>query len=109
MGGSIGVESTVGRGSTFWLELPETESSVVRGGLLPSDTLRSLQPSPSTQRSVLYIEDNIDSYQLMERIFAHWPGVKLLTAMQGRLGLDLARQHRPDLILLDLHLPDSRA
>jgi CheY-like chemotaxis protein len=55
---------------------------------------------------VLYIEDNVDSARLMERIFSRWPGVRLISAMQGRLGLDLAQQHHPDLILLDLHLPD---
>jgi CheY-like chemotaxis protein len=63
-------------------------------------------PSPHARKTVLYIEDNLASFQLMERIFSFWPGVKLLSAMQGRLGLELARQHHPDLVLLDLHLPD---
>jgi len=43
---------------------------------------------------------------LIEQVLEQEPGIELLTAMQGRIGLDLARQHAPDLILLDLHLPD---
>jgi len=104
MGGSIGVESTVGTGSTFWIELPLTESSLQREDRVSSGI--DAGPPPSVERVVLYIEDNLDSAQLMERIFSRWPSVRLMSAMQGRLGLELARQHKPDLILLDLHLPD---
>jgi CheY-like chemotaxis protein len=57
-------------------------------------------------RIVLYIEDNLSNLKLIQRLLAHRPEVRLLPAMQGRLGLDLAREHRPHLILLDLHLPD---
>jgi CheY-like chemotaxis protein len=56
--------------------------------------------------TVLYIEDNLSNLQLIEHVMIHRPGVKLLAAMQGSLGLDLAREHRPELILLDLNLPD---
>lgn len=56
--------------------------------------------------TILYVEDNLSNLKLVERIFAARPDVKLLAAMQGRLGLDLARQHQPDVILLDLNLPD---
>ena len=64
-------------------------------------------PSSSDQSgTVLYIEDNLSNLRLVERTIALRPGVKLIPAMQGRLGLALAQQHRPDLILLDLHLPD---
>ncbi|HWO72002.1 MAG TPA: ATP-binding protein [Dehalococcoidia bacterium] len=104
MGGSIGVESTVGTGSTFWIELPLTESSLQREDRVSGGI--DAGPPPSVERVVLYIEDNLDSAQLMERIFSRWPSVRLMSAMQGRLGLELARQHKPDLILLDLHLPD---
>jgi CheY-like chemotaxis protein len=55
---------------------------------------------------VLYIEDNLANLRLLERITEHRPGIRLLSALQGTLGLELAAQHHPDLILLDLHLPD---
>jgi CheY-like chemotaxis protein len=55
---------------------------------------------------VLYIEDNLANLTLMEHLLTHRDDVALIPAMQGRLGLDLARRHRPVLVLLDLHLPD---
>jgi DNA-binding response OmpR family regulator len=58
------------------------------------------------QLTVLYIEDDPSNVRLVERVMGHRPGVKLITAMRGRLGVELARLHEPDLILLDLHLPD---
>jgi CheY-like chemotaxis protein len=55
---------------------------------------------------VLYIEDNVSNLKLVERLLERLPAVRLMPAMQGRIGLELARRHQPDLILLDLHLPD---
>jgi CheY-like chemotaxis protein len=104
MGGVIGVESAPGVGSTFWLELPRTESPLrAEDADFGADRV---EPALARPRTVLYIEDNVPSAQLMERIFSRWPDVKLISAMQGGLGVELARQHTPDLILLDLHLPD---
>jgi PAS domain S-box-containing protein len=106
MDGSIGVESTVGRGSTFWLELPRTKSSLEQLPAIPkSNGVRSSASEPATQ-SILYIEDNLSNLALVEQVLADRPGTALITSMEGKLGLDLARQHSPDLILLDLHLPD---
>jgi CheY-like chemotaxis protein len=104
MSGSIGVESTPGVGSTFWIELPRTESQLP-GEITPSSA-DGAEAALAQARTVIYIEDNVPSAQLMERIFARWPDIKLISAMQGGLGVELARQHVPDLILLDLHLPD---
>ena len=59
----------------------------------------------SADATVLYIEDNLSNLKLVERILDRRGDVRLLAAMEGSLGLELARQHRPDLILLDLHLP----
>ncbi len=106
MHGKIGIESKVGEGSSFWVDLSRTESPVA--ALLEGDLVRAGadRPASKTRRTVLYIEDNIANLNLIEHILAEDEGIDLLTAMQGRIGLDLARQHRPDLILLDLHLPD---
>jgi CheY-like chemotaxis protein/anti-sigma regulatory factor (Ser/Thr protein kinase) len=107
MGGTLNVESAVGRGTTFWAELALTENPVERLereiAEAPGSADRGASRKPSL---VLYIEDNLPNLKLIERLLAHRPEVKLMPAMQGRLGVDLAREHRPDLILLDLHLPD---
>ena len=55
---------------------------------------------------MLDIEDNLSNLRLVERVLGRRPGVRLITAMRPQLGLDLAADHRPDLVLLDLHLPD---
>jgi PAS domain S-box-containing protein len=106
MGGTIGVESSVGFGSRFVIELAMVEDpatildqEATEGALIDPDT--SYQP-----RTVLYIEDNSSNLRLVERIFAHRPAARLLSAKQGHLGLDIADLHKPDWILLDLHLPD---
>ena len=54
--------------------------------------------------TVLCIEDNLSNLHLVEQILRDWPGIRLIPAMQGRLGIELAREHHPDLILLDLNL-----
>ncbi|HST59962.1 MAG TPA: ATP-binding protein [Longimicrobium sp.] len=105
MGGQLRVESTVGEGSTFWVELPLTESP-----RLNRETVRPEVPRPERgvrpARTVLYVEDNLANLDLVESILYDRPEIDLVPALQGRLGLQLAREHRPDLILLDLHLPD---
>ncbi len=105
MGAEIGVETEPARGSLFWVELlPAEEPSPRRdldGAPIPVAPVR-----PHHSRAVLYIDNNPSNHALMERFLAQRPDVRLVAAMQGRLGLDLARQHQPALILLDLHLDD---
>ena len=107
MRGTLGVDSTVGRGSTFWMEFPLSVEE------RPAEQLAAEGPRPAEVATaargtftVLYIEDNLSNLELIQRLLSRRPEIKLLSAMQGRLGLDLAREHRPDLILLDVHLPD---
>jgi PAS domain S-box-containing protein len=106
MGGTIGVESEVGRGTTFWLDLPEVAAPEV----LPTAYERAKEPAAGARRTdartVLYIEDNPSNIKLVETILRERPEVTLLVAQQGRLGMDLAREHGPALVLLDLNLPD---
>ena len=94
------------QGSTFWLELPH--ATLPFDSLdAPDDGARANGEMPvSTRWVALYIEDNLPNVQLVQGILAHRPEVRLLTASQGALGVELARQHCPDIILLDLHLPD---
>jgi len=55
---------------------------------------------------VLYVEDNQPNIRLVQSIFAQRPNIELLVATEGERGLRLAREHGPDLVLLDLNLPD---
>jgi PAS domain S-box-containing protein len=106
MDGSIGVESTSGQGSTFWIELPRAECPLKP--VLADKAALTARSSNGLdgKRKILYIEDNLSNLSLIQDILAEEADVELLTAMQGQIGLDLARQHSPDLVLLDLHLPD---
>ena len=104
MGGALGVESAVGRGSSFWIDLPAAECPIetldLSSALVPSD----VPESPA--RAIVYIEDNVSNLKVIEAIFTWRTGIKLFTAMQGSIGINLVREHSPDLVLLDLNLPD---
>ena len=94
------------QGSTFWLELPRAELPMSQFDGAGNSAATGEASAVPTRWSALYIEDNLPNVQLMEGILAYRPEVRLLTALEGETGVDMARQHRPDVILLDLHLPD---
>jgi PAS domain S-box-containing protein len=107
MGGVIGVESSVGVGSEFWIELhsagephlpPVAHSELVH----EQEKKRNLQ----VLHTLLYIEDNPANLKLVEQIIARHPEMQLLTAVNGVRGIEIAREVLPDVILMDINLPD---
>jgi signal transduction histidine kinase/CheY-like chemotaxis protein len=105
MGGSLTVSSTLGEGSTFTVELGRGEPVAVAEARSEDGEVMAHRAYDG-ERSLLYIEDTVANVRLLEEILRSRPSVKLLPAGQGSLGLELALEHRPDLVLLDLHLPD---
>jgi len=107
MGGVIGVESTVNEGSVFWFELmsaAEPQFALEMGG--PVASVQPSIPSGGPVRLVLYVEDNPANLTLIEKIVARRPDLRLLTAVTGVLGVASARANQPEVILMDINLPD---
>jgi len=104
MGGSLDVKTEFGQGSTFSVVLPQAEGPMERYERLNGDVEPS--PIPLTGGTVLHIEDNLSNLKLVEMILARHGPMDVVATMQGRLGLELAREHHPRVVLLDLHLPD---
>jgi len=109
MQGTLTVQSQAGAGSRFTLELPFVRlQESVEPTAPPVDQHPGIPAlaGPDFRGQGLYIEDNLSSLALIETLLQRRPGIKLLSSMQGQLGLDLAAQHAPQLILLDVSLPD---
>ncbi len=104
MSGTLTVESKVDQGSVFSVALPLTHESDVASPVVADRDDRL----PTCKGTVLYIEDNTPNVVLMGRLLKHRPGVTMRHAPDGRIGLQMLRTERPDLVLLDLHLEDMR-
>ncbi len=120
-GGELGVTSEPGAGTTFWVDLPVAAAPLADADQVRLEELfgdeffppgeedgpEEDEPLPPPPRTVLHIEDNEPNRLLVEMLIRQRPALRLLTASRGQEGLALARTHHPDLILLDMHLPDT--
>ena len=106
MGGRIGVESSVGVGSVFWIELPRSTDQPAAPSTGPVTPVPQPLPHCPAPRTVLCVEDNPANLELVEQLIARRPDLRLLTAADGKLGIEFALAYRPQVILLDVSLPD---
>ena len=106
MGGRIGVQSAQGAGATFQVDLPAaTPVGPHSPRAVPVPPGRGGREEPVVAQTILYVEDNQSNAMLVRRVLARRPGVQLVVAEDGVAGLAMFRRYRPDLVLLDLHLP----
>ncbi|HZM03603.1 MAG TPA: PAS domain S-box protein [Candidatus Saccharimonadales bacterium] len=105
MGGVIGVESTVGVGSVFWIELLLTTAPTVAIESGESAVVVQAQLPGARRRTLLYVEDNPANMMLVEKLMAQRSDLRLLGAVNGTLGVEMARVSQPEVILMDINLP----
>ena len=108
MGGVIGVESEIGVGSVFWVELAASSApALVLDSVGDGVEVRAERAGHAlqSQSTLLYVEDNPANLALVEQLIARRSDLKLLTAIDAHLGIQLARAYQPAVILMDINLP----
>jgi signal transduction histidine kinase/ActR/RegA family two-component response regulator len=105
MGGTIGADSAIGAGSVFWVELPLSRPRKLPDRGAEHVAAPPALPAGTPLRTVLYVEDNPANLELVEQLIARRPDLRLLSAADGRLGVEYARAYLPDVILMDINLP----
>lgn len=107
LNGSIHVESVKGKGTTFSIDLPMCTSPLTSEEQIDKQVDGPAnETNKTTTHTILYIEDNAANIRLVESILSKYPYTELFFATDGHQGLELAKTIKPDLILLDIHLPD---
>lgn len=107
MGGEVGFESDIDRGSDFWVELPRLAAHEARPHK-PTEAVENgaaLTDAGSPRVSVVYIEDNPANVAFMEQLLGEFERVELLTAPTAELGIELVRRVRPNVVIMDINLP----
>jgi len=106
MEGTIGVESTVDVGSVFWFELALAAEPHLSMEVVEAETsARTFMRRGAQLHTLLYVEDNPANMSLVKKIIARHPEIRLLTAVNGNSGIEIARASQPDVILMDINLP----
>lgn len=105
MGGEIGLESVVGKGSIFWVEMDLTAKRIQEMGAPPLTEIKTAYHGDAPRHRLLYVEDNPANLMLVQDLIARRPDITLFTARDGLEGVALARSELPDMILMDINLP----
>lgn len=106
MRGTLSVESTIGRGSCFTIELPLVTNKDNKCDPLIQESASPIEEEGRTSHTILYVEDNLQNLELVQAILNEQKNIKLLTASHAQMGIDLAISRQPHLILMDINLPE---